>query len=396
MSQYRQGTVDVTNGSTTVTGNDTRFLINVDVGNGFIVDGHPVVYTVAAVNSDTEVVLETQYQGVTEAEAIYAIHTGFTSIFNLPEISQGDIETGVLLTRLARKVEQALNSTIDASALAGAGIFPNTAAGLAATSDGEYFYVIDDDEMVLYLNDTGSAVEQLRFASLSLVQQLSAQLSTAVDDAQAFALNAETSAGEAADSATNAELAEISALGSASDAEGSAETATIQAAASGASAADSATSASAALTERLSAEDAAAIAMSIANFRGRWGDLTGSLSVPAAVFHDGKYWQLLEDIADVTAEEPPSTVWADIAVQLTSGLGTAINFTASATFTLPDDSAAGAIFIFTKISGVTPTIETDGVQNIVTSSGNTFEIEFDVMREVLCIFDGTDWHLTDG
>ena len=57
-------------------------------------------------------------------------------------------------------------------------------------------------------------------------------------------------------------------------------------------------------------------ALASANFAGRWSDLTGALSVPAAVYHDEQYWMLLDDLADVTASEPgPANAdWALIAL----------------------------------------------------------------------------------
>ena len=43
---------------------------------------------------------------------------------------------------------------------------------------------------------------------------------------------------------------------------------------------------------------------SAANFKGSWSNLTGALDVPASVENAGAIWQLLGDIADVTASEP--------------------------------------------------------------------------------------------
>lgn len=52
--------------------------------------------------------------------------------------------------------------------------------------------------------------------------------------------------------------------------------------------------------------------VSAANFKGEWPGLTGALTVPSTVYHNGYYWQLLVDIADITASEPTSvnTDWA--------------------------------------------------------------------------------------
>lgn len=45
-------------------------------------------------------------------------------------------------------------------------------------------------------------------------------------------------------------------------------------------------------------------AVSSANFKGNWSDLTGALNIPASVLHNGTYWMLVSNLADVTASEP--------------------------------------------------------------------------------------------
>ena len=49
---------------------------------------------------------------------------------------------------------------------------------------------------------------------------------------------------------------------------------------------------------------AAQVAIASSNFKGAWSALTGALAVPASVFHNGAFWVLLSDIADVTAKVP--------------------------------------------------------------------------------------------
>lgn len=61
----------------------------------------------------------------------------------------------------------------------------------------------------------------------------------------------------------------------------------------------SASDASAALA--LSYKDLAA---GTANFKGSWSALTGSLAVPASVYHNGLTWVLLSNLANVTTAEP--------------------------------------------------------------------------------------------
>ena len=59
------------------------------------------------------------------------------------------------------------------------------------------------------------------------------------------------------------------------------------------------------------AQEQAEIVASGANFQGAWSGLSGPLVVPASVFHNGEYWQLLNDVADITLSEPGvSADWA--------------------------------------------------------------------------------------
>lgn len=74
-----------------------------------------------------------------------------------------------------------------------------------------------------------------------------------------------------------------------------------EAAASVAGAAQSEADAEVFRNETEAARDAA---LALVNFAGKWADLTGPLNTPATVFHNGAYWNLLNDLADVTASEP--------------------------------------------------------------------------------------------
>ncbi len=53
--------------------------------------------------------------------------------------------------------------------------------------------------------------------------------------------------------------------------------------------------------------DAAVAALAAANFKGAWSELAGALSMPASVFHDSKFWMLMENLADVTLSEPSAS-----------------------------------------------------------------------------------------
>lgn len=53
--------------------------------------------------------------------------------------------------------------------------------------------------------------------------------------------------------------------------------------------------------------NSAVLSQSSANFKGNWSDLTGTLNIPAVVYHNGINWQLLNNLADVTLSEPSVT-----------------------------------------------------------------------------------------
>lgn len=57
-------------------------------------------------------------------------------------------------------------------------------------------------------------------------------------------------------------------------------------------------------SDRTAAQEARDAALAVVGFAGKWADLAGALNTPATVFHQGAYWRLLNDLADVTASEP--------------------------------------------------------------------------------------------
>lgn len=64
------------------------------------------------------------------------------------------------------------------------------------------------------------------------------------------------------------------------------------------------TAANSATAAANTALDAASVASASANFKGLWNTLTGTLNKPASVKHNGRFWLLLNNLADVTASEP--------------------------------------------------------------------------------------------
>ena len=387
--------VNVTSNSSIVTGIDTNFLLTVRVGDGFISTQSPIIYDVISIDSDTQITINPPYQGATASDVQAAIHRDYTPINNIPELSNGDIETGTIFTRAVRKIESALNQASDVGAITAAGVYPDTTAGIAGTSSGDYFFVPVSDEFILYLNSSGTAVEQLRFATLSTVLQYISQANDALIAAQ-----------EAVDIATDAaESAEEDAL-SAGDSAGTALVAASEASASAAQASTSEQNAAASEQEALLAatsaqedaeiaEQAALAAMASANFKGRWSDLTGSLSVPAVVLHNGVYYTLLENVADVMANEPPSSVWFETFPDLLSEFGQIVHLGASTTYTLPTGVATGGKIRFTKACDATPTVQAGSGQQLRYCGDNVGPLEYDEQQELIVRFDGANWNIME-
>jgi len=109
MAQYKLGTISITNGTNVVTGSSTQFLANVAVGNSFKVAGVNALYSVIAVDSDTQIRISPNYAGTTVSGAQYQISTSFTPNLNLAEIETGDSEFAFHLTHeVIRKLDAAI------------------------------------------------------------------------------------------------------------------------------------------------------------------------------------------------------------------------------------------------------------------------------------------------
>jgi len=106
MSQYKTGTVTVTNASATVTGVGTSWLTEVIPNNLFILSGmfvtqdDKVAYTVAGVVNDTTIQLSAPYAGANYVGQDYVIHRGFGAN-GLPILQDGDLETAPIFNLLS-------------------------------------------------------------------------------------------------------------------------------------------------------------------------------------------------------------------------------------------------------------------------------------------------------
>jgi hypothetical protein len=108
MSQYRTGTVSVTNGSAVVTGVGTSWLAEIDPGDLFIRPGDNLVYFVSSVASDVSLSLTAPYGGVTGSGLSYVLHRDFTPD-GIPLMQDGDLETVAIYNRLAQMIYPGAN-----------------------------------------------------------------------------------------------------------------------------------------------------------------------------------------------------------------------------------------------------------------------------------------------
>lgn len=84
--------------------------------------------------------------------------------------------------------------------------------------------------------------------------------------------------------------------------------------------------AAAAISAANGAASASEVAMGATNFKGLWSSLTGALAKPATVKHNGRFWLLLTNLADVAASEPsgsnPDWTTLDAGVEVTAQVTT--------------------------------------------------------------------------
>lgn len=99
--------------------------------------------------------------------------------------------------------------------------------------------------------------------------------------------------------------------------------------------------ASEAATAAANSLGAAVAALSAANFVGEWASLSGSLSIPASVAHNGDVWLLLSNTANVAGIEPGvSANWLNITSQAWQPVQTS-NFNAVPFRKYPCDMSGG-------------------------------------------------------
>lgn len=140
--QYKTGTASVTFGSNIVTGIDTEWLSNISSGDLFSLSKSRVLYEVSSVDSDTQLTLVSDYRGG-DATSTYTIHTNFMD--GIPLLSNGDINTGTILTNMARRFQERFMTP----SMEYAGVWQ-------ATTYSESQVVLKDSKLYLAITSTSS------------------------------------------------------------------------------------------------------------------------------------------------------------------------------------------------------------------------------------------------
>ena len=115
MSQYKVGSATVTlvsGESVKVYGSGTAWLTNVTAGDLFRKQGANVVYEIASVVSDVQIILTSPYVGSGESGISYSITKDFTPYLELPEVWAGDIDWPYTITKSLREIDTILNQEV--------------------------------------------------------------------------------------------------------------------------------------------------------------------------------------------------------------------------------------------------------------------------------------------
>jgi len=114
---YKAGTVQVTRGSTTVTGNSTEFLKYVSSFSMFRRTGDTSTYIVDRVISQTELLLSTPYQGVSYEDSRYSINPDRTTNLGLPLLSPSLPDPSFVVNQALEKIDKNAGTFLDFNSL---------------------------------------------------------------------------------------------------------------------------------------------------------------------------------------------------------------------------------------------------------------------------------------
>jgi hypothetical protein len=115
--QYSDGTISISissgeNGSNIVTGVGTLFEENVAPGDLIFINGDIVPFTIASVDSDTQLTLSADYTSE-KVDVDYQIVTDFTLYYDLGKINRGDLNSAEIFNHNMDLIDAALKDFED-------------------------------------------------------------------------------------------------------------------------------------------------------------------------------------------------------------------------------------------------------------------------------------------
>jgi hypothetical protein len=126
--QYRKGTVSVTNGSTTITGDTQFFTEEVVPGDLFTIVDSGITQVIASVTDNLHFELTAPYTGLSLTGQLYVIARDFTPAIGLPYPQKGDIETATIYKTAFLILDSLVNfNTLITSPVAGQALVYNGA-----------------------------------------------------------------------------------------------------------------------------------------------------------------------------------------------------------------------------------------------------------------------------
>lgn len=167
MAQYKDGLINVVNGSDVVTGVGTLWLGNIAVNNLLTING--VAYTIDSNTTNTNLTLTGNYNGPTLSNQVYGISLDETA-GGLPLLSAGDLNTAAIYNEAMKNIDNYNLADLGTAAYADkVGLVANGAIIETGTANGGTYTKWADGTMIctksLAFNQVVDGVFQSAFLS---------------------------------------------------------------------------------------------------------------------------------------------------------------------------------------------------------------------------------------
>ena len=146
--QYTTGTVTTVNGSQNIVGTNTKWVSNVDASYTFKVVADEEFYEILSITDDTHLVLSSPYQGTSASGVSYVILRDYTTNFDFPTITKGDINWPEVVSRAIQLIDANLYETQSGKSVKSITFDPQTSA--PSTSEGKIYYNDTENSLIFW------------------------------------------------------------------------------------------------------------------------------------------------------------------------------------------------------------------------------------------------------